>query len=279
MSSTGISRNIPAAQRHHLLDRWADISQWPGNREIRAQVIKDHIRVTYEGQGGYICLRIRPDDNFEKRLAAIDRLIEHDIQIARIMASQIAERIECDYDEDADFEVGNDMPPPLWSWTVPEIMAIAYHEKKPEGLKAWIDKALRMPGSSETERVSSTDFSIRTVEIGGRYESRVELFSASNQDAHLTSGTKHYLRIRGKQLPATVLASMVGRPSGEFITHPFLHPEVVIHSARQEKGDTILNLWKNRSVLADPPLMSLQEVNEAFNSEIRRTSKKAMPWE
>ena len=72
---------------------------------------------------------------------------------------------------------------------------------------------------------------------------------------------------------------MVGRPSGEFITHPFLHPEVVIHSARQEKGDTILNLWKNRSVLADPPLMSLQEVNEAFNSEIRRTSKKAMPWE
>lgn len=279
MSSTGISRNIPAAQRHHLLDRWADISKWPGMREIRAQVIKDHIRATYEGQGGYICLRIRPDEDFEKRLVAIDRLIEHDIQISRIMASQIAERLECDYDEDANFEVENDMPPPTWSWTAPEIMAKAYHENSPAGLKAWIDNALKIPGSSETQKISETEFSIRSVEIGGRYESRVEHFSASDKNSHLTFGTKHYLRIRGKHLPAAVLSSMPGRPSGEYVTHPFLHPETVIHSVKQEKGDTVLNLWKNRSVIADPPLMGLKEVNEAFEREQHRLDREDMPWE
>ena len=94
MCASGISRNIPASHRSLLLDRASDISKWPGDRRIKAVVTQGRLRVTYDGQGGYACLRIHPDDDFDQRLIAIDRLIEHDIRIARIKASLMKGRME-----------------------------------------------------------------------------------------------------------------------------------------------------------------------------------------
>ena len=66
MCTSGISRNIPASHRSPLLDRASDISKWPGERRIKAVVTQGRLRVTYDGQGGYACLRIHPDDDFEE---------------------------------------------------------------------------------------------------------------------------------------------------------------------------------------------------------------------
>lgn len=267
MSGTGISRNIPAARRHLLLDRMSDLSKWPGYREIRAQTIKGSTRVTYEGQGGYICLRLGPEEDFEQRLIAIDRLIEHDIQFARIHASRIAERIACDYDSGTDTEVENDMPPPLWSWIVPETLQRAFCGQAVSALKEWIEHALALPGTGESGRIGNADYAIRTGDPGSFRKTIVELFSASNAKAHLSWGTsRNYLKLRSGILPQSVLAALPGKPISHAIAHPFVHPETVVQSVNIDKGDIVINLWRNRSILAAPPLCGMEEVCEAYKA-------------
>ena len=273
MCIKGISRNIPARYRSLILDRASEIAKWPNSGQIRAQVIKDKIRITYDGNGrGYACLRIDPEDDFEKRLIAIDRLISHDNTLSLINASLQKMQIEVDYDPvnklwlDDDLE---DHEVPLWAWDVPEEMAIAYKTDTPAGIKDWIDREMSQvrnhlkhnPGSHSFGKTSA---SLRANGWGlaERRCGHVELFSARNEQGLLSWNTgKHYLKIN-TTLPDALLSSLEGRPVGEVVTHPLLHPETVIKYAKSEKGTVTLEMWRQGATLCDPPVKTLQEAIE-----------------
>jgi len=269
MCTSGISRNIPASHRSLLLDRASDISKWPGERRIKAVVTQGRLRVTYDGQGGYACLRIHPDDDFEERLIAIDRLIEHDRRIARIRASLVRMRLECDHDPLIEQWVDDDMPDmdaPLWSWSVPEEMAAAYRSDTPSGARSWIDRELEnlrrhVRYNPISETFGDTRLTLRASAWGQMHDRRgeIELFSVKNDAGILSWNTKsRYLKVR-TDLPQTIVSSLEGRTIRDIVEHPFLHPESVIRRARKEKDGLLVELWRQADTLQDAPVRTLDE--------------------
>lgn len=278
MCASGISRNIPASHRSLLLDRASDISKWPGDRRIKAVVTQGRLRVTYDGQGGYACLRIHPDDDFDQRLIAIDRLIEHDIRIARIKASLMKGRMENRHAPLIEQWTDDDMPDmemPLWTWSVPEEMATAYRTDSPSGTRPWIDGELdnlrkHMRFNPITETFGDTRLTLRASAWGQMYETNgeIELFSVKNEAGILSWNTNsRYLKVK-IDLPQTIVSSLEGRTIRGVVQHPLLHPETVIRRARKDKGDLLIDLWRQADVLEEAPVRTLEEAT-SIHAEYR----------
>lgn len=279
MCTRGISRNIPAAHRSLIIDRAAEADKWPGAREIRAVVTQGKLRVTYDGQGGYACLRIDPDEDIDRRLVAIDRLIEHDRDVERIRASLLQMRMECDWDPDTlewlDDDADIDMP--IWTWSVPESMAIAYREENPPGLRQWLDTQFENMRTHLSYNPGSEVFAGNLVSMRaegwGQHDGRrgkVELFSVKNDRSMVSWNTKDFRLKINMQLPDAVVTSLEGRSIGSCIEHPLIHPETVVRRAKKEKGSIIIEMWRQGAVIQPAPVQSLEEVM-AIEEQYERT--------
>ena len=281
MCTSGISRNIPASHRSLILDRVSEASKWPGERKINAVVTQGKLRVSYSGQGGYACLRIDPEDDIDRRLVAIDRLIAHEREVTLIRASLLQMRMECDYDPVSklctdDDNIERDMP--LWTWSVPEEMASAYQADSPAGVRAWIDQEFEgmkkhLSYNPGTKTFDNTAVSLRA-EGWGQVEGRcgsIELFSVKNAQGILSWNTKNrYLKLN-TIVPEAVVASLEGKSIGNMVDHPLIHPETVIRRAKKDKDCLLIEMWRQASVLMEAPVRTLAEVN-AIDAEYRRIS-------
>jgi hypothetical protein len=277
MSTFGISRNIPASQRHLILERAADISKWPGSRSIRSVVTQGRLRITYEGQGGYACLRIHPDDDLEQRLVAIDRLMAHDKEISAIQASIRGLHLECDFDPESGHWLDEDVDMPLWAWVVPEAMSIAYRNGTPEGVKGLIDRELlhSMSGGELDIPATRLGRSICIIRGGDSYGRmtmrRVNLFSIRTGNVFLSeNSSKNYMKITDT-IPDAVISGMEGRRVGDYVTHPLVHPDTVIKRAVRDAktNGAVVDMWRQGAVLAPSPIRDLEDIL-AMNSEYER---------
>jgi len=277
MTTAGISRNIPASQRHLILERAADIAGWPGSRSIRSVIVKGRLRITYEGQGGYACLRMHPDDDLERRLVAIDRLIAHDKEISAISASMRQSFLECDFDPESGCFLDEDAELPIWAWIVPEEMAIAYRNDIPEGIRGRIDRELAISAQGDDVDLTTTTPGGTTYVIkssGSSYHTTmraISLFSVRTGSSFVSwNASRHYMKVAG-QLPEAVISGMEGRRIADYVTHPLVHPETVIRKARRDKGGngTVLDLWRQGAVLAAAPIRELDDI-ERINREYER---------
>lgn len=262
MSNRGISRNIPAEKRHLILDRNADIQKWPGHREIRATKITDHIRLTYDGQGGYTCFRIKNNEDFEARLAGIDRLLEADKSISRIRASLKAERLAADHDCDT--------PKPFWAWTAPDIAAQAYKNSDSK-ISSWIKHASLKEKEEQklTKTFDDVQLAIRSL---SNLDQEIGYFSCRKENSYLSCGTKFYFQIENQDIPESALKNAIGMPVKDYISHPFLHPETVINSVKKQNSKIIFNFWKIMGVFEVPPIIDIDDVrkiDEEYCNKIR----------
>ena len=265
MAICGISRAIPASRRHLLLDICSDINAWPGYRELRAQNLQGGTRITYTGQAGNLSLMIGSDEDFAQRLIAVHRLIEHDKNVSRIIASKRADLYACDYDPDTSHWVDNDMPPPLWAWEVPEALALAYTQNLPKGFTRFFNRTadIQCDESGNFEKARVAIKAVSHIE-----DTWINFFSFEDALSHLSyNRSDFYLKIKNQQLPCASLPILIGKPFGRFFEHSLVHPETIIRNVKQGSSGLMINLWKTRAVLQGAPLQSLDDVNAAWEAE------------
>lgn len=256
MHSRGISRSIPAAQRHQILERTAAISAWPGYFEVNARMLKNQfISITFNGTAGYLSLKIPVSEDFENQLIPLDRMLEHHINKARINAS---------------LALMDDNPPlKQWMWEVPDFLKIAIEKDNPKGISSlaqdFLEDGDKMKATLGRNRVilssSNHIFKMR----------KLQLASINHPAARISWGSSHnYVKVSNLDLPRSIIDSAPGNKISKYIDLPIIHPEGIIKYISATGPDITFEIWKMKTVIAPPPITDLKDVLKAEEEAIRK---------
>jgi len=258
MHSRGISRSIPAAQRHHILERTAAISAWPGYFEINARMMKKQvIGITFNGGAGYLSLKLSACDDFEKQLIQLDRMLEHHINKARISAS---------------LALMKDNPPlEQWMWEVPDFLKIAIEKDNPKGISNLAQDFLE---SERMDKIKATLGRNKVILSSSSHTfkmRKLQLVSINHPDVRISWGSSHYyIKVSGLHLPRSIIDSAPGNKISKYIDIPIIHPEGIVKYISAAGPDMTFEIWKMKTVVAPPPITDLKDVLKAEEEALRK---------
>lgn len=273
MAGGDISRNIPASRRHLLLDLRARLAPWPGEGLIRARNSKDGTQASYEGVAGRLSITIARDEDFEQKLVALERMVDHHIDRARMVASLHVHKTNPDTGKEW---IDGSTDTPDWAWVVPDCLRLAVEGDRPGAVRNRIQDQLARAvtawtGRDHTEKWSDTRMRINPhPSVGGR-PGFITLFSLTQPKSTISWNTgRYYLRLPPGSLPNVAPTVMIGTMAGRWMDHPLIDPRTIITWMKRENGDDYVILAKQCGVLAPAPLQELDEVLEVARRMDRR---------